>query len=117
MAATGSSTPVPACDRRTICCIATPSRFDDISLSAGYLGDTSTPSVFARADRLDDHNCAHVLVGKKLAARASVSVDWTVVDAVRVENYERTTGTRDQGFAITAATASSSTPSCRSSRT
>jgi hypothetical protein len=96
--------------------------FDEISLSTGYLGDTSTPSVFERADRFDDHNYTHVLVGKKLGARASVSVDWTgvdgvdtwrqairlstkdsgVIDAVRLELYERTTGTRDEGFAITA---------------
>jgi hypothetical protein len=96
--------------------------FDEISVSAGYLGDTSTPSVFDRADRLDDHNYTHALVGKKLGARAAVSVDWTgvdgvdtwrqavrvstketgVIDAVRLELYERTTGSGDEGFAVTA---------------
>ncbi len=95
---------------------------DEISLSTGYLGDTSTPSVFDRADRLSEHNYTQVLVVKKLGRRASLSVDWTgvdgvdtwrqgvrvatretgVVDAVRLELYQRTTGTRDQGFAVTA---------------
>lgn len=101
-----------------------PARFylDEISLSAGYLGDTSTPSVFERFDRLDEHNYTQALVGKKLGTRASVSVDWTgvdgvdtwrqairlntretgVVDAVRVEFYERSTGAGDEGFAVTA---------------
>ena len=96
--------------------------FDEISVSAGYLGDTSTPSVFDRFDRFDEHNYTHALVGKKLGARAAVSVDWTgvdgvdtwrqairlstketgVIDAVRLELYERTSGTRDEGFAVTA---------------
>jgi hypothetical protein len=96
--------------------------FDEISVSAGYLGDTSTPSVFERFDRFDEHNYTQALVGKKLGARAAVSVDWTgvggvdtwrqairlntketgVIDAVRLELYERTTGTRDEGFAVTA---------------
>src|SRR5688500_1458854 len=96
--------------------------FDEISVSAGYLGDTSTPSVFERFDRFDEHSYTQALVGKKLGTRASVSVDWTgaggvdtwrqairlstketgVIDAVRLELYERTTGTRDEGFAVTA---------------
>ncbi len=95
---------------------------DEISLSTGYLGDTSTPSVFERADRLDEHNYTQLLVAKKLGTRASVSVDWTgvdgvetwrqgvriaaretrVIDALRLELYQRTTGTRAQGFAVTA---------------
>jgi hypothetical protein len=101
-----------------------PARFylDEISVSAGYLGDTNTPSVFDRADRLDDHNYTQVLVGKKLGTRASVSVDWTgvagvdtwrqgvrvatketgVVDAVRLELYQRTTGDDAAGFALAA---------------
>jgi hypothetical protein len=101
-----------------------PARFylDEISVSAGYLGDTNTPSVFERADRLDEHNYTQVLVGKKLGPRASVSLDWTgvdgvdtwrqgvrvatketgVVDAVRLELYQRTTGADAAGFAVTA---------------
>lgn len=95
---------------------------DEISISAGYLGDTSTPSVFDRADRLDEHNYTQVLIGKKLGPRASVSVDWTgvagvdtwrqglrvatketgLVDAVRLELYQRTTGDDAAGFAVTA---------------
>jgi hypothetical protein len=99
-----------------------PARFyvDEITVSAGYLGDTSTPSVFERADRLSDHNYTQVLIARTLGPRASFSVDWTgvdgvdtwrqgvrvstretgVIDAVRLEVYERTTGSRDEGFAV-----------------
>lgn len=93
---------------------------DEISLTTGYLGDTSTPSVFERADRLSENNYTQVLVGKKLGARASLSIDWTgvdgvdtwrqgirvatretgVIDAVRLELYQRTSGPRGEGFAV-----------------
>jgi len=95
---------------------------DEISLSTGYLGDLSTPNVFERFDRLSENNYTQVLVGKKLGARGAVSVDWTghegvdtwrqavrvgtrethVVDAVRLELYQRTTGTHAEGFALSA---------------
>jgi hypothetical protein len=95
---------------------------DEISLSAGYLGDTSTPNVFDRVRRLDEHNYTQVLLGKKLGSRASMSVDWTgvggvdtwrqgvrvvskesgVIDAFRLELYQRTTGVDASGFAVTA---------------
>jgi hypothetical protein len=94
---------------------------DEVSVTAGYLGDLSTPSVFERADRLDDHNYTQVLVAKKLSARATVSADWTqadgvdtwrqavrlsakethVVDSVRLELYQRVTGDGAEGFAVT----------------
>lgn len=96
--------------------------FDEISLSTGYLGDLSTPSVFERGDRFSDNNYTQALVGKKIGTRASVSFDWTgvdgvntwrqgvrvstketgVVDAVRLELYERTTETNAEGFAVAA---------------
>jgi hypothetical protein len=101
-----------------------PGRFylDEISVSAGYLGDTSRPSVFERADRLSENNYTQVLVAKKVGARASLSVDWTgvdgvdtwrqgvristrdtgIIDAVRLELYERTSGPRAEGFAVAA---------------
>jgi hypothetical protein len=100
-----------------------PARFylDEISVSAGYLGDTNTPSVFERIDRLDEHNYTQLLAAKRIGARAAVSVDWTgvdgvdtwrqavrvstretgVVDAIRLELYERTTGDGAEGFALT----------------
>jgi hypothetical protein len=99
-----------------------PARFylDEISLSTGYLGDTSTPSVFERTDRLSENNYTQVLVAKKVGTRASISVDWTgvdgvdtwrqgvrvatketgVIDAVRLELYERTSGPRAEGFGV-----------------
>jgi len=87
-----------------------------------YDGDLSTPNVFERFDRLSENNYTQVLVGKKLGARGAVSVDWTghegvdtwrqavrvgtrethVVDAVRLELYQRTTGTHAEGFALSA---------------
>lgn len=104
--------------------VTQPARFyvDEISLSTGYLGDLETPNVFERFDRLSENNYTHVLVGKRLGARAAVSVDWTgnegvdtwrqavrvaaretgVVDAVRLELYQRTTGDHAAGFALSA---------------
>lgn len=95
---------------------------DEVSISAGYLGDVNTPSVFARADRLDEHNYTQALVGKTLGRRAAASVDWTkaagvttwrqairigtkesrAVDAIRLELYQRTSGEHAGGFAVTA---------------
>jgi hypothetical protein len=80
---------------------------DEISITHGYLGDTSSPSVFDRSDRLMDSNYRQVLVGKKIGPRVAVSADWTdaingttwrgganvkvpaVIDAVRFEYYSR----------------------------
>lgn len=95
---------------------------DEVSISAGYFGDLSTPSVFERADRLDEHNYAQALVGKKLGTRAAVSADWSrvagettwrqavrlgtketkAIDSVRLELYQRITGENAEGFAVTA---------------
>ena len=95
---------------------------DEVSISAGYFGDLSTPSVFERADRLDEHNYTQALVGKKLGTRGAVSADWTrvagvttwrqavrvatketrAIDSVRLELYQRVTGDDAEGFAVTA---------------
>jgi hypothetical protein len=95
---------------------------DEVAISAGYLGDLDAPSVFARADRLDEHNYTQALVGKKLGTRAAVSADWTkadgvttwrqavrigaketgAIDAIRLELYQRVTGEDAAGFAVTA---------------
>ena len=104
--------------------IKQPKRFhlDEISLSTGYLGDTNTPSIFERGDRFSENNYTQALVAKKIGTRAALSFDWTgvedvntwrqgirvstketgVVDAVRLELYERTTGAHAEGFAVAA---------------
>lgn len=95
--------------------------FDEVSVSAGYLGDFNSPNVFERVDRWDEHNYTQVLVGKKFGKVVSVSADWTdlneistlrqavkvatkqwtpVIDAVRFENYQRVEGQEDYGFAL-----------------
>jgi hypothetical protein len=95
---------------------------DEVSISAGYLGDLDTPSVFERADRFDEHNYTQALVGKKIGKRAALSADWTkaagvttwrqalrvgtretkAIDSVRLELYQRVTGENAEGFAVTA---------------
>lgn len=95
---------------------------DEISATAGHVGDLTTPNVFRRLDRLDDHNYTQVLVAKKVGSRVSASADWTSlqgistlrqavrlstkewipVDALRFENYQRVEGNDAYGFAITA---------------
>ena len=95
---------------------------DEISVTAGFVGDTSTPNVFRRLDRLDDHNYTQVLLDKHVTPRVSASADWTsfdgtstvreavrvaarswtLVDAVRLELYQRVEGTQDNGFAVSA---------------
>lgn len=95
--------------------------FDEVSLTAGYLGDLSTPNVFRRFERMDDHNYYQALVAKKLPSGVAVSADvtkfdgaWTirqgavvptpalvVVDTVRVELYQRVEPDTAQGLAVT----------------
>jgi len=95
---------------------------DEISVTAGFLGDLTTPNVFRRFDRLDDHNYTQVLAAKRIAPRLDASADWTSfdgvstireavrittksrapIDAVRVELYQRLQGTRGNGFALSA---------------
>lgn len=97
---------------------------DEISLTAGYLGDLTTPNVFERFKWMNDHNYTQALVAKKLAPSVSASFDWTsvanvstlreaaklatkswghVIDGVRVEAYQRVDGPTPpgHGFAFT----------------
>ena len=97
--------------------------FDEVSVSAGYLGDFNSPNVFERFDRWDEHNYTQVLVGKKFGKVVSVSADWTdladiswlrqavkvttkqwttAVDTVRFENYQRVEGNEGYGFVLSA---------------
>lgn len=97
--------------------------FDEVSVSAGYLGDLTSPNVFERFDRWDDHNYTQVLVGKKFGKVVSLSADWTdlneistlrqavrvatkqwtpAIDAVRFENYQRVEGNDGYGFVLSA---------------
>ena len=96
---------------------------DEISVTAGHLGDLGTPNVFKRFDRWDEHNYMQVLAAKRFGRHVSVSADWTdlqdvstlrqavrvstkewlPVDAVRFENYQRVEGPHQAwGFALSA---------------
>ena len=95
---------------------------DELSVTAGYLGDLSTPNVFKRFDRWDEHNYTQVLAARKFGKAVSVSADWTdlneistlrqavrvatkqwlPVDAVRFENYQRVEGKKGYGFSLSA---------------
>jgi hypothetical protein len=95
---------------------------DELSVTAGFIGDLTTPNVFRRLDRLDDHNYTQVLAAKRLGSIVSLSADWTSlsgistlrqavrvttrpwapVDAVRFEQYERVEGSKAYGFAVSA---------------
>jgi hypothetical protein len=98
-----------------------PDRFfvDEVSLTLAHLGDANTPNVLRRLRRLDTVSYRHLLVGKRVADRLGVSVDYTsqtgrrtvreaislalpgfrVLDLVRVENYQRIRGQQASGFA------------------
>jgi hypothetical protein len=97
-----------------------PSRLvDELTLTAGYLGDFRDPSVTRRLHRLSEVNYAQVLVKKKLAERLTASADFTEengertlrqgaairpsgwIDLIRLEAYERVSGERGAGGAIT----------------
>lgn len=94
--------------------------FDEVSVTAGYLGDLSEPSVFKRFDRWDEHTYTQVLAAKRIGTHVSLSADWTdlnevstlrqavrvatkqwlPVDAIRFENYQRVEGTKGYGFSV-----------------
>jgi hypothetical protein len=97
--------------------------FDEVSVSAGYLGDLNDPNVIKRFERWDEHNYTQVLVGKKFGRIVALSADWTdindvstlrqavklttkqwtrAIDAVRFENYQRVEGDEAYGFALSA---------------
>jgi len=91
----------------------------DVSLTAGYLGDFRTPSVTRRWHRLAEINYGQVLAKKRLTDRLTATADFTDedgertlrqalvirpstrVDLIRLEAYERVSGERSAGGAIT----------------
>jgi hypothetical protein len=95
---------------------------DELSVTAGFLGDLSSPSVFERFDRWDEHNYTQILAAKKFGSTVSLSADWTdlndvstlrqavrlstkqwlPVDAIRFENYQRIEGIDGWGYVIAA---------------
>jgi hypothetical protein len=98
--------------------------FDELSVTAGYLGDLSEPNVFSRFKWMDTHNYTQALVGKRLGKQLAVSVDWTsvnhvdtvregvrlgakhlvprMIDDVRLEFYQRADSPSGQGFSLDA---------------
>ena len=96
--------------------------FNEVSVTAGYLGDLTTANVFKRFKRMDDHNYTQVLLGRKVGSILDVTFDWTsvgdvstlregvrvttkpwgdVADAVRVELYQRVGEPEGAGVAFT----------------
>jgi hypothetical protein len=92
---------------------------DELTVTAGYLGDFRDPSVTRRLHRLSEINYGQVLVRKKLTDRLTVTADYTEedgertlrqgvairpsggIDLIRLEAYERVSGERAAGGAIT----------------
>ena len=90
-----------------------------VTMTAGYMGDLRTPSVTRRLHRLSEINYGQVLVKRQLTQRLTATADLTDddgertlrqgvtirpssgVDLVRVEAYERVTGSGAAGGAIT----------------
>jgi hypothetical protein len=50
--------------------------FDEITVTAAYLGDLTTSNVFTRLEHLDRHNFTQVLVAKKVNAHVQASTDY-----------------------------------------
>lgn len=98
--------------------------FDEISYTAGYLGDFNTPNLNKRYHRLWQLNYHHFLVGKKLGERVRASADYAseagpsgredvfrqaikiklpetkVIDTFLFENYERAGRLAGYGFNV-----------------
>jgi hypothetical protein len=92
---------------------------DELTVTAGYLGDLRTPSVTRRLHRLSEVNYGQILVKKKLTDRLTATADFTeddgertlrqgivirpstAVDLIRIEAYERVGGAGGAGGAIT----------------
>ena len=92
---------------------------DEITATAGYLGDLRSPSVTSRWHRLSEVNYRQLLARKKLTDRLTATADFTEddgertlrqaavirpskgVDLIRLEAYERVSGARAQGGALT----------------
>jgi hypothetical protein len=92
---------------------------DQLTVTAGYLGDFRDPSVTRRLHRLSEVNYAQVLVKKKVGERMTATADYTeddgertlrqgvsirsvgAIDLIRLEAYQRVSGERGAGGAIT----------------
>jgi hypothetical protein len=92
---------------------------DEVTVTAGYLGDFRSPSVTRRLHRLSEINYGQLLLKKKLSDGLTATADFTeddgertlrqaivmrlsrAVDLVRIEAYERVSGPRGAGGAIT----------------
>ncbi len=94
--------------------------FNEITFTNGYVGDVTTPNVFARYHRLGEPNYRQLLVSKRVASWLMVSGDYTrlsgvgtvraavsaktprarVVDLVQFEQYRR--GGADAAFGFSA---------------
>lgn len=92
---------------------------DELTVTAGYLGDFRAPSVTRRLHRLAEINYGQVLVKKQLTDRLTATADFSVeegkrtfrqgvairpsgwIDLIRLEAYERVSGERGAGGAIT----------------
>lgn len=92
---------------------------DEVTMTAGYLGDFRSPSVTRRWHRLDEINYSQLLVKKKLNEHLTATADFTdadgertlrqglairpssMVDLIRLEAYERVNRSRGAGGAIT----------------
>jgi hypothetical protein len=91
----------------------------DLTVTAGYLGDLRNPSVTNRLHRLSEINYGQVLLKRRLTDRLTATADFTDddgertlrqafvirprkgVDLIRIEGYERVSGSRSAGGAIT----------------
>lgn len=91
----------------------------DVTLTAGYLGDLRTPSVNRRWHRLGEINYGQLVLKRKLTGYVTATADFTHddgertlrqgllfrpskgVESIRVEAYERVSGPRGAGGAIT----------------
>lgn len=91
----------------------------DVTFTAGYLGDLRKPSVTRRWNRLAELNYGQVLVKRRLTDRLTATADFTeddgertlrqgvvirpasMIDLIRLEAYERASGSRAVGGAIT----------------
>ena len=69
--------------------------FDEISVTAGYLGDLTQPNVFERFKWMDNHNYTQALVAKRVGKMFAASVDWTSVDHVDTVREGVRIGTKD----------------------
>lgn len=92
---------------------------DELTITAGFLGDFRDPSVTRRLHRLSEINYAQVLVKKRLSDRLTVTADFTGeegertlrqgvavrpsrgIELIRIEAYQRVSDERGTGGAIT----------------